>query len=526
MQTFIFILLRIKFIALLFSVSFLFPPLSIAQVSLEWENQFDFENSSDTPIKMLIDNNGNIYNPGTSYNSATKDNIVYFKIISNGLQEWYKDISNPSYDHLADFAIDANNNLYSTGYYGNIYFNPGFVQKINSNGTLLWVDTTEFETKSIAIDDSNNVYILYSDFAVGIIKYDSLGEVKFNVRNDSTLNGYFILPSLITLDDENNIYVVGTSSFGLDDEFMLKKFSPNGNFLWSVTYNPTEDADQPLFVSIDEYSNIYLYGVTGGGNPGNGVALVKYDSSGNFLWDQQILAPISVAIGLSVTKNSEPVISGISFLNSKLTHSVTHYTEDGEIIWSYYPDDTVNFGNLSGSMIVDKDDEVYYTGCTKGFGIGNSSDILLLKLDSNGNLLWKTKYNSSSNKIDIPVDMALDFNNDILITGYTYDTLTNNDILTLKYSQPTQISEIDLGKSINIFPNPFYSTATIQLYDINSKNPIELQWCDLPGRLIKTENIHSKNNYTITREGIENGMYILKLISENKIIGTTKIVVQ
>ncbi|MCY7409943.1 MAG: hypothetical protein LH473_06700, partial [Chitinophagales bacterium] len=260
------------------------------QPVLEWENKFDLENRSDESFKMLLDNEGNIYNAGTSFNIFTKNEIVYFKLNSNGFQEWFQDVSNFYFDDITDYAIDGSNDLYVTGYYTDSFFyTNGFIQKTNSSGTYLWGDTTGFVVfESIAIDDSNNVYALYSDFAVGITKYDSSGQIKFNVRNDSTLNGNFVLPWIITLDPANNIYVSGTSTLESDDEYMLKKFSSGGNFLWGVTYNPTEEDDRPRFVSIDEYSNIYIYGVIGGGDPGQGVALVKFDSSGNFLWDQQI----------------------------------------------------------------------------------------------------------------------------------------------------------------------------------------------------------------------------------------------
>jgi hypothetical protein len=62
---------------------------------------------------------------------------------------------------------------------------------------------------------------------------------------------------------------------------------------------------------------------------------------------------------------------------------------------------------------------VYLTGSAK---IDTSADIITLKYDSDGNLLWAATYNGVGYGNDAGTDIIVDDNNDVYITGFETNT--------------------------------------------------------------------------------------------------------
>jgi hypothetical protein len=79
------------------------------------------------------------------------------------------------------------------------------------------------------------------------------------------------------------------------------------------------------------------------------------------------------------------------------------------------------------------------------------------------------------------------------------------------------------ANDISVFPNPFSDQAT--LISDSDLNGMLMQVCDLQGRVIRTERIES-NNVKIERTNLKSGVYLLKLISENKVVAVKKLLVK
>jgi hypothetical protein len=124
---------------------------------------------------------------------------------------------------------------------------------------------------------------------------------------------------------------------------------------------------------------------------------------------------------------------------------------------------------------------VYSAGSTdKG---GYHVEYILLKLNTGGSLLWEQKYSRIENSEDFVYSVGLDNSNNVYVTGISFDSLSDYDIATIKYSQAigiTQISnELPLGFFLHQnYPNPFnpvtkikfdipaHANITIKLYDV------------------------------------------------------------
>ena len=80
------------------------------------------------------------------------------------------------------------------------------------------------------------------------------------------------------------------------------------------------------------------------------------------------------------------------------------------------------------------------------------------------------------------------------------------------------------NQKITIYPNPFSTTAIIQL-PLEIKNG-SVSIYDVLGKKIKQINNLNCKDIVISREGMSNGMYFLSVTDENNIVGQGKILVE
>jgi hypothetical protein len=111
------------------------------------------------------------------------------------------------------------------------------------------------------------------------------------------------------------------------------------------------------------------------------------------------------------------------------------------------------------------------------------------------------------------------------LTDLAQNTRVINTVIDIgAYELQSSFGVNDLSKEnqISIFPNPFSSSTTIHL-DIPIQS-VKLEICNTLGQVLKTFQAYS-NNITIEREGLNNGLYSLRLIIGNKYISTTKLII-
>lgn len=84
------------------------------------------------------------------------------------------------------------------------------------------------------------------------------------------------------------------------------------------------------------------------------------------------------------------------------------------------------------AVMTDTSGNVYLAGST--VISGNNQDILLLKLDANGNTVWRNIYNAPASGVDAALAMTIDISGNIYITGYAKFNTSATDIVTIKYN--------------------------------------------------------------------------------------------
>ena len=91
---------------------------------------------------------------------------------------------------------------------------------------------------------------------------------------------------------------------------------------------------------------------------------------------------------------------------------------------------------------------------------------------------------------------------------------------------PLEIDESYLKeKVINIYPNPFTDKTTVEILNNGNKN-ITIELYNSFGQLIRVIGNIKNNKFIFDRKNLPNGLYLLKVKNDNKIIKTEKLVIE
>lgn len=194
----------------------------------------------------------------------------------------------------------------------------------------------------------------------------------------------------IAIDSNRNVYVTGIGTFDLYNgneryDMVTVKYDTDGNQKWVRSFAGYYDgADWGYRVICDNSNSIYVSGFTLSASGQNtDIVSIKCDSAGNEQWQRRFNNKGDDYI--------RPLMSKINNLNNL-------------VVASYYKGDTTRL------------------------------DYLTYKYDTFGNLLWSNIYDGGAQKTDWINDLIIDNQNNVYVTGSSWNTLTGYDYLTIKYS--------------------------------------------------------------------------------------------
>jgi gliding motility-associated-like protein len=330
---------------------------------------------AETPTGIATDASGNVYttgyfngttdfDPGAAVYNLTPvggDDIFVAKVDANGEFVWAISMGGIGDDNGNAIAVDNAGNIYTTGFFnGTADFDPGigtfnitalgsaevFVSKVDPDGNLVWAKSaggTSFEQAyAIALDASGNIYT--TGYFFGTADFDPAA-------------GTFDLTSLAQSD------------------VFIWKLANNGDFVWAKAF-PGTDAERGKSIDVDAAGNVYTTGFffesTIDLDPGPGVVnltssfrdtfISKLDANGNFIWARAIGGTTSgiESESLALDNSNNILITGSFFgvADADPGAGVLNLTAD------------------SGSSI---------------------PDIFIVKLDTDGNLVWARSMGLNSN---------------------------------------------------------------------------------------------------------------------------------
>jgi hypothetical protein len=293
--------------------------------------------------------------------------------------DWVK-IYNPRFQRAnAPSALDANNNVYVTGYISNSPSNQDLiVLKYDSLGTLLW-------------------QYIYN-----------------NGGNDAG--------TAIKVSSTGNVYVTGQSFDASSNfDYYTIKLSPAGSVLWSARYDYSGSTDGAVDIKIDEpASKVYVTGSGFNGTDNDIITLLYDDSNGSLVWNNVYDGGVSGnddAVGLVVVDNGNFLMIAGNCINSSGNYDIAaiNIKNDGSPNWTYYTDGTAGANDNAKAIIA--------TGANVAIcGMLNNSttnqDYTTIVIDAlTPSLVWQNNYDVS-NGVQAATSLVSDSTGNIAVTGY------------------------------------------------------------------------------------------------------------
>lgn len=274
---------------------------------------------------MEFDREGNIVIGGTSGNDTIECQFLVAKFSSQGELIWRRDYRAGDLSCFRDLFIDENNNIILCGdtysYSGGGRSNAALF-KYDANGNLLWKKFYNWAHsfyKMIPLADGS--FLTLGDvfdrvnfgFRILLIKFNPDGEPIWIKRYEGRRNFDYWAGGL-ALDSSGNIIVGGYEiGRGMNYDILLIKFTPDGDTLWSKRLDLTCFEEYISEIEIDKFGNIYAAGAIGKIDTCD-YLLIKFTPDGETIWtarydnndkDDQIC-------DLIIDRENNPIVTGDS----------------------------------------------------------------------------------------------------------------------------------------------------------------------------------------------------------------------
>jgi uncharacterized delta-60 repeat protein len=267
-------------------------------------------NKCDQAYAIGLDNGGNVYVTGKSKGAGNDFDFLTIKYNPAGVEQWTAQYNNPSgngWDMAYALAVDNSGNVYVTGQsYDLTSYYDCLTIKYNSSGVQQWVQRYSYEGnwsdegKAITVDNQGNVYVTgrsvstTTSWDYATIKYNAGGTQQWVTRYHGMAN-YSDEPTGISLDNLGNVYVTGKSGIGsFYYQFATVKYSPNGTQDWVRTYigsaNLTAWANA---VVVDNQNNICVTGLDYASDTTAEYVTIKYSANGTEQWIARYSASVN-----------------------------------------------------------------------------------------------------------------------------------------------------------------------------------------------------------------------------------------
>jgi hypothetical protein len=171
-------------------------------------------------------------------------------------------------DVIADVKTDSRNNIILAGYEKSLGNDRWRIEKLDPDKKLLWgygLDVSDGADvlNAIALDSQDNIIGVGYDFFPGdaqwrVVKLDKKGKRLWQWSFNPSL-GFDELRG-VAVDSEDNIIVGGYESSKEGFQWVVKKFSPQGDEVWTWTENLSSGFDELIDLAVDSENNVILVG--------------------------------------------------------------------------------------------------------------------------------------------------------------------------------------------------------------------------------------------------------------------------
>jgi uncharacterized delta-60 repeat protein len=253
------------------------------------------------------------------------------------------------------------------------------------------------------------------------VKYDSAGNLLWAARYNGATNQPDI-PSAIRLLPDGHVIVAGKSGPYHSNIFATVKYSPAGAEVWARHHNVVLDGDHRTVLAVDACGGIYVAGATSSLAADSEVVTLKYSPDGVLQWQATFtgLAGSDTVAAITADADGNAYIAGRSQSGSDFDYYVVKYDTNGNELWRARYDGPLRQLDSPEAILVDMAGNVYVTGSSLGRGSGGIAryESATVKYDSLGNEVWVARYAlPGSESWDGRGGMSFDNAGNILITG-------------------------------------------------------------------------------------------------------------
>jgi uncharacterized delta-60 repeat protein len=297
------------------------------------------------------------------------------------------------------------------------------------------------------------------------------------------------------VDAGGNLYVTGSVESGTSQSsFAAAKYNPQGNLLWRSHYSGPQYG-RGLAIAVDNQGNVYVAGYISDGvifNSNIDFLTVKFDRDGVQQWARAYDGPVKgydQATEIAVDQQDDIYVSGSSYgLGNDL--ATLKYSPSGALLWERRYTGFGSFDDRVSDMVLDSAGDLVITGTTENTGDGETNDIVTVKYNPQGTVLWERAFTETSISHEFANDLDVDGNGNIYITGTTQENFSpyvppfpitlkydrNGNLLRTIRGQAAGGAAIDADSAgnfcvVGFFPNPDLSFRWFEAkYDVNGDN--------------------------------------------------------
>lgn len=324
-----------------------------------------------------------------------------------------------------DFVMANDSNIVMVGYRGSGAEQNGFISSINTKGKVNWAvhsgGNEEDGYYCIVRDQSGSMYVggytwsATSGRAAVMAKYLANGSLVW--RKIYGFGREYIYRVNIS-NNRQFVYFTGLSidnSFGSED-FTVYKIDTNGNMQWAKQCGNNELNRSHNLLEAGIGNDLYVVGTTGDPYPIIRGNITKLDASGHLLWSKKYQLPTDYQVAFYDIKkwNDDLIVYGYLGLNNGSTTSVNkevmlaRLDHDGNVKWAkkYTFDYAIPWQfQIVGNQIL-----------LSGGNATKNGDGFLILADSNGNVIQSKLVGSGDN--ESIVGLRTSQQNEVYFAGY------------------------------------------------------------------------------------------------------------
>jgi len=420
-----------------------------------------------------------------------------------------------------------------------------YIQPTSGSGFLL-VGTTESDDGDV--QSGNNGLGDY-----WVVKIDNTGNIEwektYGGSGDDALAGIQLSQNgglLLGGTTESNDGDVQSGNIGLDD-FWVVKIDNTGTIEWEQTYGsiyievlthhqptsdggyllggfkffypPNEDVHSDFWVVKIDFTGTIEWEKRYGGSKNESLKYIQPTPDGGYL-----LGGITSSNDGDIQSGNNGYFPSLDFWLVKIDNAGTLQWEktfggsNYDAIRTIQP--TTDNGYLLGGTTNSRDGDVES-------GNKGAFDGWVVKIDNTGTLEWEKTFGGSDS--DIIWAIQTTSNGDYILGGSTMSSDRDiqsgnrgaNDFWVITINIVRILGLERLSEFVKIYPNP---TENIPLnIDITYHDKLELQIIDIKGNIILIEGLNVGSNQ-IEWEGINDGVYILRIIDESVLIHQQRVI--